>query len=105
MENPEIKKQLPIEWYVPENIVSQYANNIVVQHGDNEFIVSFFLTIPPLIIGSPEEIRAQVEKVEEVRSKCVARIIIAPEKMELFIQALTTNYKISLSKKGLEEEK
>jgi len=105
MENPEIKKELPLEWYVPEDIVSQYANNIVVQRGDNEFIVSFFQTIPPLIIGSPENIKAQFDRVEEVRSKCVARIIIAPEKMGRFIQALSTNYENSLSKKGPEEEK
>lgn len=104
MTNPKIEKGVPIEWHVPEEIVSQYANNMVVQHTDNEFIVSFFETLPPLIIGSPEDTRAQFDEVKEVRAKCLARIIIPPNKMKDFIQALNGNLAKFLSKKGLEEE-
>jgi len=105
MVNPEIKKKIPIEWHVPEDVATQYANNIVVQHTENEFIVSFFETIPPLIIGSPEDIKTQIDGMEEIRSKCVARIIFASEKMRGFIQALNTNFDNFLSKKEMEEKK
>ena len=105
MANPKIQKKVPIEWHVPEDIASQYANNMIVQHADNEFIVSFFETLPPLIVGSPEDIKTQLDAVEGVRSKCVARIIIAPEKMRDFIQALNTNFDKFLSKKKDDKEK
>ncbi len=39
------KKQpinLPIEWNYPENIVSKYATNLVVQHTEHEFIIILF---------------------------------------------------------------
>ena len=44
-ENNEIKvKQLefPLDWVVPDHIVARYATNMVVQHGENEFFISFF---------------------------------------------------------------
>ena len=99
MEEHESKKNIPIEWYVPEDITSRYSNNIVVQHTDSEFIVSFFETIPPALIGSPENIKAQLDNVEKIRSKCVARIIISPGKMKAFIQALNGNLEKFLSRK------
>jgi len=104
MANPVREKKIPIEWHVPEDITSQYANNIVVQHTNSEFFVSFFETLPPLIIGSPEDTRAQIDEVKEVQAKCLARIVIAPNKMKDFIQALNVNFAKFLSKNGMEEE-
>jgi hypothetical protein len=34
--------ELPIEWYIPDDLVSQYATHIVVQQTPQEFIISFF---------------------------------------------------------------
>ena len=34
--------KLPIEWYIAEDLKSQYATNIVIQHTDQEFLISFF---------------------------------------------------------------
>jgi hypothetical protein len=33
---------LPIEWHVPDELVTRYANNLLVQHTEHEFILSFF---------------------------------------------------------------
>jgi len=104
MANSVSEKKIPIEWHVPEDIASQYANNIVVQHTNNEFIVSFFETLPPLIIGSSENIRSQIDEVKEVRAKCLARIIIAPNNMKNFIQVLNGSFAKFVSKNGMEEE-
>lgn len=84
--------QLPIEWYVPEDLLSCYANNIVVQQTPHEFIISFFETLPPLIIGSLEEQKHQLEGLKSIRAKCVARILVNPNRMGEFIQALQQTY-------------
>ena len=82
---------LPIEWYFPEDIISRYANNIIVQHSENEFIISFFEVRSPLILGTPEEEKTKWEQIETVRAECVARIVISAGKMPEFIGALQRN--------------
>lgn len=82
---------LPLEWYVPEDITSRYANNFVIQHTQHEFVISFFETIPPLLLGSPEQIQATLEVMDSVRTRCVGRIILSPDRMEAFISAMQAN--------------
>jgi hypothetical protein len=93
---------LPIEWHVPEDIVSRYANNIVVQYSQHEFIISFFETLPPLVVGPPEEIEAKLEQTMAAQANCVARIIVAVDKMPGFMQVMQDSLKGYLSHKGLE---
>jgi len=83
--------KLPIQWNLPEGLTSRYATNIVVQRGENEFIVSFFEVIPPIALGTPEQRITQLEAVESVTAECVARVIIAADKMPGFIEALQEN--------------
>jgi len=79
---------VPIQWHVPEDLTCQYATNLVVQHTEHEFVISFFRTAPPLIVGTPEETRAQLEQIGYVRADCVARIVVAASRMPDFVQVL-----------------
>lgn len=83
---------LPIEWQLPEGTISRYANNIVVQHTEHEFILSFFEIQPPLLLGSPEEQAAKLVALGAVRAECVARIIMSPSRIQSFIEVLQRNY-------------
>jgi len=33
--------QLPIKWHTPDNIITRYANNVLVHIVENEFKISF----------------------------------------------------------------
>lgn len=89
---------VPIDWHVPEDLTCQYATNLVVQHTDHEFMISFFRAAPPLIIGTPEEQKAQLEELGRVRADCVARIIIAPGRMPEFVQVLQNSLEVYQSR-------
>jgi hypothetical protein len=80
--------QLPIEWVVPEDIITRYANNITIQRGENEYYLSFFETKPPMFLGTPEQINEQLEKAGAVKSICVARIVLPIDKMKAFVEAM-----------------
>jgi hypothetical protein len=84
--------RLPIEWYYPEDIISRYATNMVVQHTEHEFIISFFEIQPPVVLGEIEAREAQLDKIESVRANCIARVIVAPERLAEFIQVLQDNW-------------
>ncbi len=77
------EREIALTWDVPEDLVSGYATNMLVQIGEHEFFVSFFETRPPVIFNPKD-----VEKLESVRAECFARIVIAPERMKGFIDAL-----------------
>jgi len=82
---------LPIEWHIPEGLKSQFATNLVIQHTDQEFIISFFEIEKPVLLGSPDEVKSKLEVIGKMRANCVARIIVTPKRMEEFIKAMQTN--------------
>jgi hypothetical protein len=66
-----------------------YATNMMVQSTDNEFILTFFEASPPLIVGNtPDERRAAAAQIEAVDAIEVARVVIAPGRMQNFIDLL-----------------
>lgn len=87
-ENNEDRVAIPIDWHVPDSLVSHYATNITVQRSEHEYIVSFFEVTPPLIIGPPDVVKAGLQEIGSVRAVCVARVIIAAGRMPSFILAL-----------------
>lgn len=95
--------RLPIEWYIPENLTTRYATNILVQKFEHEFIVSFYEGYPPPIVGSAEEVAEQVSKLKSFRLECVARIVVADGRMPEFVQALQDILNKSISQNDQEK--
>jgi len=79
---------LPVDWHFPEGLQSRYANNVLVQAGQYEFVISFFEIQPPLLLGSPEENEAKLKQIGAVRAECVSKVIVSPEVIPGLISAL-----------------
>lgn len=92
--------EVPIEWYIPESLVWHYATNMIVQHTDHEFVLSFFEMKPPVIIGVPTQ--EALENLKSIRATCVAQIIVAKDRMPAFLEAIRTNFEKFESKKSPE---
>ncbi|MDZ4383645.1 MAG: hypothetical protein U0937_03290, partial [Thermodesulfovibrionia bacterium] len=52
---------LPIEWNIPDDIITRYATNMVVQRMEKEFKISFFELKRPVIL---EENKQEWDKVK-----------------------------------------
>jgi hypothetical protein len=86
---------VPLKWNIPENIITRFASNIVVQRLEDAFKISFFEIYPDIRLGLEHKIP------EEVQANCVASIILTPEKLPVFIEVLQKQramYEISKSK-------
>jgi hypothetical protein len=90
--------ELPIEWYIPDAIASTHVTNLVIQYTPSEFIVSFFEIKPPMLVGVPN--KEVLESIKSIRADCVARIIVSPDRMPGFVNALQTNLENFLSNKS-----
>jgi hypothetical protein len=96
---------VPLNWHIPDEIISRYATNMTIQQGENEFIISFFEVIPPILLGSPEVRAKKIEKLEEINAECVARVIVAADKLPAFIKAMQSNLEIYKARVSPDEDK
>jgi hypothetical protein len=80
-----VSVQIEIEPFVPPDMVIHYADNLNVIHTEHEAVLSFLQVQPPVLLEEDQEIH-------KVQSKCVARIIINPVRLPLFINTLIKNW-------------
>jgi hypothetical protein len=84
--------RIPLEWYVPDDLESKFATNIVVQRSEYEVVLNFFEIERPLImIDDTEVTRKQWQSLETIRARCVARVVVSQERMPSFIDAIQRN--------------
>jgi hypothetical protein len=74
---------VPIKYYTPDQIISRFANHMVIQLVENEFKISFFETKPEIRFGTTSE---SVPK--EIVAECVGAIIVTPDRVPKFIEAM-----------------
>ncbi|MFA4909461.1 MAG: hypothetical protein WC649_00215 [Desulfobacteria bacterium] len=78
----ELKVTVPIEWYVPEGVMTPFASNIVVQLVEDVFKISFFESKIPI------QLDATQPPPSKIRADCVTSVIITPNKLSQFIGVL-----------------
>ncbi len=95
----ESERNIPIVWHVPEDLISRYATNMIVQMTENEFVISFYELPPPIIIDPIKDL----ENLNSVAAECVARIIVAGNKMPEFVEVLSRQVAAYKEKKAREQ--
>jgi hypothetical protein len=86
-------KAIRIDFDVPPDFPTKYASNLVVQHTEHDFTITFFDIRPPLLLGSADDKIRQLEGIEAVKAAPVARIVVAASRMHEFVQVLQDNLK------------
>lgn len=85
---------IPFKWHVPENIITRFASNMIIQTIENEFKISFFEINPEVHFGPSEP------PPREVEARCVASVIVTADRLPKFIQVLQKHLdKYQLTKK------
>jgi len=75
---------VPIEWEIPENITPRYTTHMVIQHLENENLISFFEVIPPIMLGDKESIK----QIKKVTARCICQVIVADNKLPEIVSVL-----------------
>lgn len=79
---------VPIKWNIPDNMITRFASNMVVQLLENEFKISFFEINPDIKLG------IENKPPDEVQANCVASVIITANKLPVFIEVLQNQYNV-----------
>lgn len=97
--------QFPMEWQIPEDVESKYATHLNIQSTDQEFVINFFEAHPPIITGTEEQKKTQLEELSSVEATCVARIIVTPQRMRDFLDTMEESFEKFMSRAQDQEEK
>lgn len=70
---------IPIKWHVPNNIVTRFTTNLIIQVGEGAFKILFFEVQPEIYLeGQPVP--------KEMTAECVASIVVTPEVLAKFTE-------------------
>lgn len=90
-----LSKEVKLRRIYPDNLSSHFVTNLVVQHEPEYFVLSFFEVWSPPIVGkTPEAIQEELDAIDKVDAKCVARLVVPPARMKEFVALLSENLKL-----------
>jgi hypothetical protein len=81
------ERRVGLEFVIPPDLPIHYVDNVSVLHTQTEFVISFLQVQPPIV---PEE--SDLDKVKIFQSRCVARVVLNPLKMQALLNVLNTNF-------------
>ncbi len=81
----QIVRDLPIDWVIPDSILTSRTTHITIQEGETAgFIISFFEQRLPPFTGSLEEQLEQFKKLESISAVCTARLFLDYQRLVEF---------------------
>jgi hypothetical protein len=80
----EMALPMPIEWNIPDTIITRFASNMAVQHMEGCFKISFFEMKPAIHLVPPTPEQQQ----HAVKADCVASVIVTAEKFAIIVGIL-----------------
>lgn len=82
---------LPVKFHRNPSVPSIFSNHLVIQFDGEEFHLGFYEMKPPLVTGTPEQVKQQMEQIEFADAYCVANIVVSKGRMEAFAQTIRRN--------------
>lgn len=88
-EKETVIRRLPIDWQGSlSGIPVRYTNQVTVQPVEDQLLLSFFVIVPPMALGTPEEVFEQLSKVESIVPECFSRVLLSQQTTEKLIEIL-----------------
>jgi hypothetical protein len=100
-----VKKSIRMKFAISSEINPVFANQMLVQSDETTTYLSFFVVQPPVLLGSEDEVKKQIDDLEEVSAKMIAQVIVPRDRMENFIETLQTAVKREPSLKAMPDSR
>lgn len=82
---------IPTVFVGADDVTIEFANQFVIQHQEEEFILTLGQMAPPLLLGSDEEKLEQAKNLSFVPIKVIGRFGFTRDRLEALIEVLQTN--------------
>jgi hypothetical protein len=84
-------REVPVVWENLDSVPVLFANQFIIQHYQDEFILTVGQMVPPAILGDEEAREAQLEEIEQVSAKPLARIAFTRERLRELVNSLAAH--------------
>jgi hypothetical protein len=81
-------RQVPLVWENPDSLPVLLANQFIVQHFQDEFIITVGQVVPPALSGDKQARTAQLQQVEHVTARPLARVALTRARLVELVQQL-----------------
>jgi len=81
------ERKIPIQWHIPDTVITRFASNMVIQSFEDVFKISFFEIKPEIHLTPPQTPQSSI------RADCVASIIVTPDKLSQMVEVLQRQLK------------
>ena len=82
---------LPIVYVGLEEVETLFANNFVIQHQVNEFILTVSQIQPPILLGTDSERKEQAERLSYIPAKVVSGVAFNRDRLVSLISIVQEN--------------
>ena len=83
--------RLPLTYLGLEDVPILFANQFVIQHEQNEFVLTVGQLQPPILLGSPDERKEQAKRLTYVPIRVVGRFGLTRQRLAELIEVLQSN--------------
>ena len=92
MENTsEQKRSIPVDFTGGTELSAVHANQMIIQHTEHEFVVTFFELLPPVLSPDPTQQAEEFGQIKNVRARPVAKVVMSSVRAREFAAALVEN--------------
>lgn len=88
MDEQPLEREVPLTWVDVDDVPVFFANQFIIQHNQDEFILTIGQMVPPPIVGPLEQREEQIEQIDFVAVKPLARIAFTYSRLMELGQAL-----------------
>jgi len=84
-------RELPLTWENVEDLPVFFANQYICQFNQDEFILTLGQMVPPALLGDEEQRASQLEQIDRIPIKPLARVALTYPRLVELIQVLEAN--------------
>ena len=86
-----VSREVPIVWENLDGVPVFLANQFIIQHFQDEFILPVGQMVPPALLGDEQERATQLQRIEQVTVRPVARIAFTRARLTELIETLAAH--------------
>ena len=84
-------RQVPAVWENLDGVPVLLANQFIIQHFQDEFILTVGQMVPPALLGDEQARTAQLQRIEQVTVRPLARIAFTRARLTELIETLAAH--------------
>lgn len=84
----DMSKDVAIKRVIPDDLLAQYVDGMVVKNQDGLFNLYFFQNRWPIALTAED-----IQAIDTVESRCITHLVMTPDQMRKNIEALVENFR------------